>query len=247
MPHSPDVTKCFLCGQIAGDATRDLLSQMLPSQPYRRRVILENDAFAVIPSLGPLTAGHVLLCPKEHNSSFAHLGGCKNECVEESYSDLKERLRQLLEKHYTAAVHVFEHGMATDGNHIPCTTDHAHLHFIPVPRSVKIDANGSAAWTTCDTSLAALAARACGQEYLLHETPAGVTRISTGPAGSFPSQSMRRFFAAHLGCDELWNWRTSPQPEAADETWRALRSTRSCDRGVSDATRIAASSTPSLA
>jgi len=233
MPHSPNVNQCFLCGQIAGDASRDLLAQMLPSHLYRRRVILENETFAVIPSLGALSPGHVLLCPKVHVKSLAQLGSGLAGNVEGEYSDLKMKLRRLLETHYDADVHYFEHGMATVSSHIPCTTEHAHLHFIPVPRSVAVVANEGGTWSTCNKSLTAIAAYTGDQEYLLHETPDGVTRIATGPAGSFPSQSMRRLFASRLGYGDLWNWRTSPRPESADKTWRALQQTAAANEDES--------------
>jgi diadenosine tetraphosphate (Ap4A) HIT family hydrolase len=65
---------CYFCGQIKGQPERDLIAQMLPESKYVRRVMLESDAFAAIPSLGPLTDGHALLCPKWHVRSFAALG-----------------------------------------------------------------------------------------------------------------------------------------------------------------------------
>jgi len=213
---------CFLCGQIKGDSSLDLLARMLPEQPYQRRIILENDEFAVLPSLGALTPGHVLLCPKVHTCSFSHIAQRVSNEVESSFRELKSALTQLLQRHYGSAIHVFEHGMASRQNHIPCTIDHAHLHFIPIPESVEIVPENSDTWSSIGTSFDALARHTRDSEYLLHETPEGMVNVVTGPAGSFASQSLRRLCANRLGRYELWDWKSCPQPDAADATWREL-------------------------
>lgn len=210
---------CYLCGQMEGNAGQDLIAAMLPSEPYRRRVIMENKLFAVIPSLGALTPGHVLLCTRSHVRSFAEIAWDK--VTASAYRAVRTDLIRRIEACYGGAVHVFEHGMAATGEHIPCTIDHAHLHFLPVPGGVHI--LDDEAWDVTDAAIETLASHTCGYEYLFHECTFGVARLRTGPPGSFGSQALRQHFAAVLGCEERWNWRTQSDAALADEIFRTLR------------------------
>lgn len=240
MLHPQSDKECFLCGQIKGESSLDLLARMLPDQPYQRRIILENDEFAVLPSLGALTPGHVLLCPKTHSCSFSHIAQSVNNEVETSFRELKAALSQLLQYRYGSVVHIFEHGMASKQSHVPCTVDHAHLHFIPIPESVEVVPENGDSWSSIGSSFDALARHTGDSEYLLHETPEGLVKVVTGPTGSFASQSLRRLCAARLGCEELWDWKARPQPESADATWRELHGIEQVYRRLSRQVDISA-------
>ena len=211
---------CFFCGQINGQPDRDLIARMLPGSEYFRRVMLESDAFAVIPSLGPLTDGHALLCPKAHARSFASL----RPDLQFEYDDMKRRLRQALTELYDRPVLLFEHGMAARGFRIPCTVDHAHLHFVPLPLLGKAHSLPSLAWRRFDGSIAALRTLAAGEEYLRIETSDGVCRMTTQGTNGFESQFMRKVIAARIGTDVGWNWRDMPNPAAAHATWEQFLS-----------------------
>ena len=212
--------RCYICGQIEGDLGQDLIAAMLPAEPYRRRVIMENDWFAVIPSLGALTPGHVLLCPRSHARCFAEIAW--DEAKVRMYRAIRTKLIEQLELCYGGAVHVFEHGMATNSEHVPCTVDHAHLHFLPVQRGEHTF--DSEAWEATDPAIETLGNHTRGLEYLFHEDPSGVARLRTGPPGSFGSQLLRRQFASILDCGERWNWRDNPNAVLADEIFERLHS-----------------------
>ena len=229
MPYSKGNKDCYLCSQIKGDADHDLIAKMLPDYPYRRRVILENDSFAVIPSLGALTEGHVLLCPKTHVHSFAQLGRQSDKDVSARYLQIKNSLIKILEHHYGAPIFLFEHGMSANGGHTPCSIDHAHLHFIPMTAPIKLDGLSADFIQVKLTSLKSLAEASHEQEYLLCEFPDGTSHIATGLTSSFPSQGLRRLFAESLGNKDRWNWRNSPHPEIADSIWQKLVNTTNRD------------------
>jgi diadenosine tetraphosphate (Ap4A) HIT family hydrolase len=97
-----ETTACCICSQIRGQADGDLIACLLPDQPYARRVLLETDKFAAIPSLGPLVPGHSLLCPKVHTPSFASLDPLAREDLEHARDDLSTRLSRL----YGGEVHI---------------------------------------------------------------------------------------------------------------------------------------------
>lgn len=205
---------CCLCGQIQGEPGNDLVARLLPEEPYRRRVLLESRSFAVLPSLGALAPGHVLLCPRQHVGSFAQV----DVSLHSEYRDVKATLVARLRAMYEGEITIFEHGMAADGGRMVCTVDHAHQHFVPLPP--WLDAAAPVAWTrTFDGSLAALRRLAGGQEYVSCETPDGVCRLMTAGRG-IESQLMRKIIATGLGRGHRWNWRETPGARAADATWR---------------------------
>jgi len=209
--HSMPTDACCICSQIAGDAGNDLIAHLLPHEPYMRRVLLENEAFAVIPSLGPLTPGHSLLCPKKHIRSFAAL----DDALWSRLAIVRTALCDALQSLYSERVHLFEHGMAREGNRTACTVEHAHMHFVPLPEG--LDFTTGVSWMELDGSLESLRAMVSDREYVLYATPDGTSRVLI--ADGIESQFMRRLIAERLHRTE-WDWRAAPHARAADAAWR---------------------------
>lgn len=204
--------ECCVCAQIQGRADNDLIATLLPERGYVRRVMYEDDAFALLPSLGPLTPGHSLLCPKVHVRSFAELPSS----LDDEFARVKAELRARLASIYDADVHVFEHGVAAKGTRTLCTVDHAHMHLVPLPRALgDVAAEGVA----CGSSLRELRSQAAGREYVYYENAAGVARVLAVDA-EIESQYMRKVIAHRLGRPERWDWRAEPAAGAADESYR---------------------------
>jgi diadenosine tetraphosphate (Ap4A) HIT family hydrolase len=191
---------------------------LLPDRPYVRRVLLESPLFAVVPSLGPLAAGHSLLCPKAHIRSFAHL----DASAFDEFRCLKRVLESALERLYGRIVHVFEHGMGATGNRVLCSVDHAHMHFVPLPESARLQAIDTIPWTPFDGSLEALQGLSGGGEYIYYETPSPGSRLLLPDGPGFASQYMRKLLANALSRGGEWNWRQDPDAPAADAAWRAF-------------------------
>jgi ATP adenylyltransferase len=209
--------QCCLCSQIQGQPDDDLIAAMLPDQPYIRRVLLETESFAAIPSLGPLVRGHSLLCPKTHLRSFAELP----RDLDQEFLSVKEELRGALARLYEAPVHLFEHGMATGGTRTLCTVDHAHLHFVPLllpPFGSDLAADGQ--WMSFEGSLQELRVFAGGGEYVFYEAPDGSGTLLRPEAEDLESQYMRKLFAKSMGRADQWDWRASPKAASADEAWQ---------------------------
>lgn len=203
---------CCLCSQIQGRPGNDLIASMLRGRSYVRRVMFESDSFAVVPSLGPLTPGHSLLCPKQHVRSFAEVDPALDAEYRRVLAFVSGRLSAVFEPN----VLVFEHGMATDGRTV-CTVDHAHLHLVPLPVGVDVPANG---WPSFGGSLRDLRARCEGREYIWSQAAGRPARVLTTSEQPLESQYMRRVVAEAIARPARWDWRATPDPGAADATWR---------------------------
>lgn len=211
-----DANDCCLCAQIRGRAADDLIAALLPGRPYVRRVIYESDTFACVPSLGPLTPGHSLLCPKTHARSFAELPAQ----LDAEFARVKTELQARLGRLYDAEVHVFEHGVSRLGTRTLCTVDHAHMHLVPLPRGLA-DVAPRGSWLPCGESLTDLRRRAADREYVYYETGAGAARLRADE-DEIESQFMRKEIAQRLGKPDRWDWRAHPEAAAADTAWRRL-------------------------
>lgn len=214
---------CCICSQIVGEKDNDLLSKFFAQEPYTRRVPLESEFFAVIPSLGPLTPGHTLMCPKAHYKSFASLP----REYDADYELTKARLVRILESAFQAPVHCFEHGMASTGSRVLCSVEHAHLHLLPAGVDVwQVLQNRGIGWVAVEPTLPRLRSNAGNGEYLYYQCPERQAILAKAEEGGFESQYMRKLFASALGRKHHWNWRRYPLPWEADEAYRRIRSAR---------------------
>jgi len=213
---------CHLCAQIAGDPAGDLLRRHLGFDDYRRALCGETAEFAVIPSIGPLVPGHVLLTPKRHVRSFVGLSAQERK----SGDDVARRMAGDLVTIFGQPVHGFEHGSSRCGSTIACSVEHAHLHLVPADVEVWPLIENAGSWTELgSTSLAAVAG---DREYLLYEHPDGTRLIWITNEAPIPSQFMRRAFATALGTPHLWDWRRDPRPEEIRTTLSCLSDVELC-------------------
>ncbi|MDY0814813.1 HIT domain-containing protein [Kitasatospora purpeofusca] len=121
---------------------------------------LESENGVVLPALGHLLRGHLLICSKEHHPNLL---SAPDEIAEELLELLDEtsgRLREAFGKDCFA----FEHGfVGKNTEEIGCSIDHVHLHVIPLPAGTLDLARG---WLTGFTPLKESGA-ADRQRYLL--------------------------------------------------------------------------------
>jgi ATP adenylyltransferase len=188
---------CPLCIGIAGDHLRDPWNQPL----------LESQHFVVIPSLGALVEGWLLIVPKEHVLSVAKL----SEARVEEMADVKHDVCEMVGRQY-GSVRVFEHGPATPCSQTGCGVDHAHVHVVPLdvdlgnlaerflPQGVTFQAG-----TMHDCRSAA----ARGFDYLFLEQPTGPSLVAVHD--HFGSQVFRKAIAEACGTPGAYNWRDHPQ------------------------------------
>lgn len=216
--------QCCICSQINGWEENDLLHSLLGEMPYQRRIAVESRLFAVIPSLGPLVRGHVLLCPKSHYKSLA----CLPEEYDMEYSHAKTAIAQLIGQLYHRPIHCFEHGSDPNSSRVLCTVSHAHLHLVPTSVEVLDVLLAEGSWMEFTGSLAEMRDVVGSKEYIYYESPSRRHLVTVGDLKGIPSQYMRRVFAEALGNRTCWNWRDGPRVRETLQTLEDVRSIVSC-------------------
>ena len=203
---------CFLCSSLG---SRDIAETW--NQP-----LLESQNFVVIPSLGALVEGWLLLVPKDH---YLCLGALPNELIPE-FQMMKHNVSELLHQKYGSVV-IFEHGPARPSAGVGCSVDHAHLHLVPLEFDLARASIGflpqCATWNSA-TFLECQQAFEQGQDYLYLEQTWGSGLIATHE--HFGSQLFRRAIAAHIGYPDQFAWRENPQFPIVEQTIKAIQAFR---------------------
>ena len=88
------------------------------------RTICENDKFRVILDLGPATAGHALVLPKEH---FADLFEIPDDWAADAMKTAKAAAALIKEKLGADGLNIVQNNGETAGQ----TVHHFHIHLIP--------------------------------------------------------------------------------------------------------------------
>jgi ATP adenylyltransferase len=170
--------------------------------------------FLVLPSLGSLVEGWVLIVPKKH---FICMGALPPELASEM-NQLKSRVWSVLSSKY-GEICAFEHGPNAAKRTVGCGVDHAHLHLVPFAFDLV---RAAAPFLPSNTEWHPATFGACKQafeeekDYLYIEQPLGVRHIAKH--SEFGSQIFRKAIASSLGMLEEFNWREHPQVEIVAKT-----------------------------
>jgi len=123
---------CDFCDELNG-GKNNTFARVYEGR-LQSRIVVRTESFAVVPSMGQLSEGHLLILPKVHRLSLGHL--TENE---------RRELATVRERVYTALTMLsgtpvwFEHGCVGESTG-GCGIYHAHLHAVPVRRDLPIPA-----------------------------------------------------------------------------------------------------------
>lgn len=169
------------------------------------RIILETPSFAVVPSLGSLVPGWLLVVPKRPLLNCGRLTECERDELTVLVADLRQRL-----KVFPGQVFAFEHGSSEFGTASGCGVDQAHLHVVPLSFDVIEAARDrpDVSWNVCDRQTVgeSIARAPVGEYLLMHNCETGLGAL--GQPDRPTSQWVRRVIATELGRAADWNYRT---------------------------------------
>jgi diadenosine tetraphosphate (Ap4A) HIT family hydrolase len=188
---------CDFCDEFSAGRNNAFILRYLPE--LLDRTILATGRFRVIPSVGQITQGHLLVVPIRHLCALADLSKEHNEELE----NICVEVRAILREEYGTCV-FFEHGTrgAESGG---CGIDHAHLHAVPVAADGVLDllkrefrASKVSSFQHVKETIPADAS------YLFFDDAAGDRYVF--PVANLPSQYMRKLVADSMGKTD-WDWR----------------------------------------
>jgi ATP adenylyltransferase len=204
----PQTSPCRLCG-----VGTPLKSVNCYSQP-----LWQSDRFVVVPSIGSLVPGWLLIVPRTHVLRAADLPQSARAELVELVDETRKRLEPVF-----GTTCVFEHGPVAPGCSTGCSVDHAHIHVVPVSTSLIAGATqflarnySHRASPDFSGALEHSALHARGKSYLLASDGDGAA--ATWFAADFPSQFFRRIVANAVGLESEFDWRAHPRDRIAYET-----------------------------
>jgi diadenosine tetraphosphate (Ap4A) HIT family hydrolase len=168
------------------------------------QVLFQSRNFVVVPTVGSIVPGWVLIVPRQHFLCIGSMGDALlhelNELRHEVILSLKSRF---------GPVAIFEHGPAKMSTLVGCGVDHAHLHLV----ATQIDLlAGAQAITEQPLSWAKVSGLdetttyyKKQKSYLYVESPGGESWIGTGP--HIQSQLFRQVIATASGQKEAFDWK----------------------------------------
>lgn len=96
------------------------------------QTILETDNFVVVPTLGSIVPGWVLIVPKLHILNMAEI----SSSYELELEHLLTESREFLTSCFGEPI-LFEHGPSRAGSLSGCGIDHAHLHMVSLELDIQ--------------------------------------------------------------------------------------------------------------
>jgi diadenosine tetraphosphate (Ap4A) HIT family hydrolase len=168
--------------------------------PIYDTILYETTNFIVVPALGALVSGYLMIVSRNHMHSMA----CITRSEMDELNDLIEFLREKILRCFNVSPILFEHGSALGCvNKSACCIEHAHLHLVPVHLSeeTRILQYANAVKIPNLQSLISFN----GEPYLLYVNAERGHYLSRDTI--LPSQYMRKWIANEIGRPFEWDWR----------------------------------------
>lgn len=191
----------------------------------RERVVTGSDGIVVIPSVGSLVPGWLLVIPVEHVLTLADLRVTERHLFSAAVSAAENLVAPLGE-----GVVQFEHGPAGEGRSAGCGVDHAHLHVVPVRMRMRTSLHGldqvaeRLKWRQSDWPWTAR--RDTALDYLFVRETGGDGWIAE--AETISSQVFRRAIARFVG-QAHWDWKDPQTQDERARTYALLTGDRTAD------------------
>jgi ATP adenylyltransferase len=180
------------------------------------RIVYETENFVVVPSVGQIVEGYLLIMPKKHFMSIANL----DEELFEELEGVFNKTETILEKEYSKPI-FFEHGVCRlSYNFNGCCVDHAHIHAVPVSLNISDPLKNEFTSFTTIKKISELSKRAKNANYLFVKD--NTDQMFVFNANEIRSQHVRYLIADMLGMRSKGDWTLYPGKEEILATLRRL-------------------------
>lgn len=200
---------CSFCREIGGRPEQSRFQRLIPDD-LERRFLWKTENFVVVPGIGHLTRGYVLIRSRSHYLSICTL---PPEVLGE-LSQLRNEVVSALGRIFNSDVISFEHGSVSETRKGAGCTDHMHLHILPVPALLHPGLSGMVELKKIRGFEKLYGYREAGKPYIYYAE--NLTDEFVFESTLLPKQFMRRIVASSFGRDSDWDWR-----QGVDEEGRA--------------------------
>jgi ATP adenylyltransferase len=190
------------------------------------RVLFESENFVVVPTVGSIVPGWLLVVPRSHFLSIGSL----DEAQFREFVTLQKTAAEALRECF-GSVYIFEHGAARECETVGCGVDHAHLHIVATSVDILADAKALSTahlqWRPVSGIQTTRSYATEQMPYVFVQPPYGDAWI--GSANTIESQLIRKIIAAATGQPDCWDWKSHPFEDNARETvikleaWKTAR------------------------
>ncbi|WP_295794379.1 hypothetical protein [Mucilaginibacter sp.] len=190
------------------------------SKDYNKPVF-ESENFLVIPTLGSLIEGWLLIVPRKFHLNFSQLSLTNFAELERVIGHLAQRFLPIFNKDQFV---VFEHGPTLENSVAGCGVDYAHLHWVPTDfdllAGVDNFLNLDYAWRNIDEIKDVKFYNVNDDDYLYLRNQEGKHFMTCQE--NIPSQTFRKVIANYLGIPNSYDWKLNPMAENIGSAYTKL-------------------------
>lgn len=188
---------------------------------FYNEILFESENFVVIPSLGSLIEGWLLIVPK---TEYLSLQCIKSDSLISELEELSNAVAKIMIKEY-GFVTMFEHGAVNTNSTVGCGVDFAHLHIVPIAfdllNGLEEFLNIKYNWKKVSGIKNAIRSSEKGVEYLFLTDYFGNSFISQNE--KIPSQLFRKVIANYLNIPDKYDWKQFHEIDKISNTIRRFK------------------------
>ena len=207
---------CPLCAEINGIPEHDQYKPVAPPE-LPKRILYSSENFIVIPALGPLSEGHLLLLTRDHYLNLSQIPSV----LFAELSLLISFLKKVLTYTYGPTI-LFEHGPISESRKAGCCITHAHIHLLPLKNDIESQLSSDFERNEA-TGIGDLTTQEQLISYIYYENQIGESYIYE-VNDNLPSQYVRQIIAQSIGKPEIWNWSQNLRINILVNTFNKLKS-----------------------
>ena len=205
---------CPLCAEINGVDSYDQYKPVAPPE-LQNRILYSSEKFIVLPALGPLNEGHLLVLTRDHYLNFSQIPYSSTA----EFFLLISFLKKSLTSTYGPTI-LFEHGPVSENRKAGCCITHAHIHMLPLVVDIEFQLSSDFQRNKAQ-GLGDLIFHRQQPPYIYYENQNGDSFVYE-VYDNLPSQYIRQIIAYSIDNPEIWDWSENLRVNILVDTFKTL-------------------------
>lgn len=171
----------------------------------------------VVPTLGALVPGYLLIISKAHRLSVSEC----SQAEQEELQHLLTRIREILEQLYQKPCIAFEHGESAQSTKSAASVSHCHVHILPFSGNLCEKIGYRTSYINFGELTEIGQYTVSGEPYLFFQS--NDRHNSLIFLEKYPRQLFRRILAYEIGKEDMWDWNYFPFYDNLRNTYQVLK------------------------